>query len=109
MGSGFWQINIGQIITAVGIVGSALVFIWRTAHLHGQQEEQLRGLAAKVDKQETKIDEHSAEIQDLASLARVSKQRLDQGERRFELLEEEMRDIHRHRLASPSAGSKHTV
>jgi len=85
MNSGFWTINVGQVLTALGLVASALVFIWKTASLHGQQKEKFEDLAGKVESQERTSKEHGVVIVELARLAAIS-------EKRLELIEQELRD-----------------
>ena len=85
MNSSFWQVNIGQLIVSVGMFGSAVLFVWRTAALHGQHVEQMRSLNAKVDEHEETSKEHGEAIDKLSRLADVS-------EKRLELIEQELRD-----------------
>ncbi|MGA2557980.1 MAG: hypothetical protein ABSG04_17055 [Verrucomicrobiota bacterium] len=77
MNPGFWQITIGQVVTAVAFVVSAVGFIWRTAALYGQQRAQLAALTEKVGDVAAVVKEQSPTLVELKVLAATSEKRLE--------------------------------
>lgn len=85
----FWQINAGQLLTALGwaagSIGGALIFSWKMAQMHGQNTERMDNLIKGVNDYTSLVNHLREEINELKSLAHTSQARLS-------LVEQELRD-----------------